>query len=250
MKLAVNNPNLSVIMPVGCNAKCNFCYWKKNEGLTLDRFKFICNTLPEIFKQCSITGGEPTIHPFLIDFLKIAKNRFEKVVLNTNGFNLRKEHIENVNYINISRHHYDDIYNEAIFKTSSIPSKQQLKKLCSYGNITLNCFLPNDFKDYTFILKYISFAKELNAKVAFRKYYSDLNILIDIDKDDTLIGSHSCGACLHRWHKINDVDVTFKYSVNETSDHMNGNIYELILQSIGDLTFDWAGNKKLKYREV
>jgi molybdenum cofactor biosynthesis enzyme MoaA len=250
MKLAVNNPNLSVIMPVGCNAACGFCYWKKQTGLTKERFQFICDTLPKIFEQCSITGGEPTIHDELSDFLIIAKKRFKKVVLNTNGFKLKKEHIEIADYVNISRHHFDDFNNNIIFNSSTIPPTKKLKELCNYGNVTLNCFLPDGFRDKIFIKKYIDYAKKLNAKVTFRKYYNNLDILKYVDIDDTLIGQHSCGACLHRWHKINDIDVTFKYSVNETSDHMNGDIYELILQANGNLTYDWAGKNILKYKEV
>ena len=46
---------------------------------------------------------------------------------------------------------------------------------------------------------------------------------------------------------INDVNVNFKYSVKETSEAING-IYELIIQSNGDLTFDWAGKNKLIFK--
>lgn len=249
MKLAVNNPNLSLIMPVGCNANCEFCYWEADNGLTLERFSFICDTLPPIFKQISITGGEPTLSRDLIKYLKIARRRFDKVVLNTNGYRLSNDHINMVDYVNISRHHISDSKNRRVFKSNSVPDYPKLSELCKSGKVTLNCFLPADFTDYDYILRYADFAKELNAKVAFRKYYSDLDILKEVDKEDTLTGFHSCGACLHRWHKIKGVDVTFKYSVNETCEHVNG-IYELVLQPNGDLTFDWAGKNKLQYQEV
>lgn len=248
MELIVNNPNLSLIMPVGCNAKCQFCYWQKRDGLTVDRFQFICNTLPPIFKQISITGGEPTISKDLVKYLKIARKRFEKVVLNTNGFKLTKEHFKYIDHVNISRHHWNDSDNQEVFRTNNIPNLSELKKLCTYGDVTLNCVLPDKFSDKKFIEEYINFAKHNKAKVAFRKYFNNLNIL-PVDNDDTLIGEHSCPACLHRWHKINGVDVTYKYSVKETFEAANG-IYELIIQSNGDLTFDWQGNNKLNYKEV
>lgn len=247
MELIIDNPNISLIMPVGCNAKCNFCYWEKSKGLTIERFKFICDTLPLIFKQISITGGEPTISNDLIKYLKIARKRFEKVVLNTNGFKLKKEHFKYVDFVNISRHHWDDVENENIFDTNSIPNELKLKSLCSFGCVTLNCVLNDGFSDEKFINQYISFAKKCGAKVAFRKIFNNLNIL-PIDTDKTLLGWHECPACLHRWHKINDVDVNFKYSVKETSEAING-IYELIIQSNGDLTFDWKGENKLIFKK-
>jgi molybdenum cofactor biosynthesis enzyme MoaA len=246
MELMVDNPNVSLIMPVGCNAKCDFCYWQKSSGITIERFKFIINTLPDFFKQISITGGEPTLDDNLQEYLKLAKQRFDKVVLNTNGFKLKKEHFDYVDFVNISRHHYNDSENSNIFRTNSIPDEIKLKELCSYGNVTINCFLEDGFSDEFFINNYIKFAKSIGANVAFRKNFNNLSKL-PIDSDNTLISSHECPACLHRKHIINDVNVNFKYSVKETSEAING-IYELIIQSNGDLTFDWKGENKLIFK--
>lgn len=247
MELTVNNPNLSLVMPIGCNANCEFCYWEKRTGLTIERFKFICDTLPPIFKQISITGGEPTLCSNLIEYLKIARNRFNKVVLNTNGFRLNKEHFKYVDHVNISRHHWDDLINSEVFNTSNNPTALELKKICGYGDVTLNCVLPDKFADKEFVSKYIDFAKRCKAKVAFRKFFNNLDLL-PIDNNETLINEHGCPACLHRQHKISGIDVTYKYSVKETFEAANG-IYELIVQSNGDLTFDWDGNNKLNYKE-
>lgn len=251
MKLAVYNPNLSVILPVACNAKCEFCYWKKQKGLDVARFDFVANSLPkDLFKQCSITGGEPTMLPNLLKYLKIAKDRFDKVVLNTNGHKLTLEHLKAVDYVNISRHHYLDLENEKVFKTKRVPTAKELKELCARGNVTLNCFLPSDFKDKKFIMDYVSFAKELGAAgVAFRKYYENLDVLSEVDTNETLVKSHNCGACLHRSHLINDMEVVFKYSVKETFEHVSG-VYELVLHPNGDLCFDWGGKNKLEYNYV
>lgn len=249
MNLVVDNPNLSVILPVGCNAACEFCYWQKRTGLTPERFSFVANSLPDIFQQVSITGGEPTmLCNILQDYLLIAKDRFKKVVLNTNGFALEKDDFLFCDHVNISRHHWDDTENQKIFRTNFIPNVEKLQRLCSYGDVTLNCVLQDKFSDKQFIENYISFAKEMKAKVAFRKYFNNLELLVDIDTDDTLIGDHSCGACRHRKHIINGVEVTFKYSVQETY-KASGGIYELILQGNGDLTFDWEGKNKLTYKE-
>lgn len=249
MNLVVDNPNLSVILPVGCNAACEFCYWEKKTGLTPDRFKFVADSLPNIFQQVSITGGEPTtIGDRLHDYLKIARARFKKVVLNTNGYALIKDDFKFCDHVNISRHHWKDLNNWEIFRTNDVPDVYDLERQCSYGDVTLNCFLSDGFNDRSFIDNYISFAKEMGAKVAFRKYFNNLELLTDVDIDDTLINDHSCGACRHRIHLINGVQVTFKYSVQETYKASNG-IYELILQGNGDLTFDWEGKNKLTYKE-
>ena len=248
MQLKVNNPNMSVILPVGCNAKCSFCCWEQSSGLTPDIFKDVSTKLPSIFKQVSITGGETTLDPNLINYLKIARKRFEKVVLNTNGHKLEKEHFKYLDHVNISRHHWKDSLNEEVFKTDSIPNAKDLKELCSYGDVTINCVLEDGFSDSSFIDSYIKFAKEIGAKVAFRKYFNNIDILKEVDKDETLKWEHKCPACLNRGHIINGVDVTFKYSVQETFEAMDG-IYEVILHPNGKLAIDWQGKKILEYKE-
>lgn len=246
--LSVNNPNLSIILPVGCNARCSFCYWEPSCGLTLDRIRFVSETLPDIFQQVSVTGGETTLYKDLGTTLDILRERFPKIVLNTNGFNLTKDIISKCNHINISRHHFLDNENRKVFGTDSVPDISCLKDLCSEGDITLNCVLPDNFSDTNFVSEYIKFAKSVGAHVAFRKYFNNLNVLSDIDKDDTLVYFHGCGACLHRVHEIDGIKVTFKYSVKETHEAIGG-IYELILQANGDLTFDWEGKNKLEFEE-
>jgi len=32
----IQNPNLSIVMPGGCNAKCDFCFWKKSTAERYD----------------------------------------------------------------------------------------------------------------------------------------------------------------------------------------------------------------------
>lgn len=250
MKLAVNNPNLSVILPVGCNAKCDFCYWDQNKGLTPVIFEHVATTLPKpLFSQVSITGGETTLATDLTEYLKIARNNFDKVVLNSNGHNISKEIFSYIDHLNISRHHYNDEENYSVFKTNTVPDTNELAYICSLGDITLNCVLPDKFEDIGFIHNYVNYAKSIGAKVAFRKYFNNLDLLDSVDTEETLMSQHSCPACLHRVHTINNTQVTFKYSVQETCEAIDG-IYELVLQPNGDLTVDWAGKIKLSYKEV
>jgi len=173
MKLAVNNPNLSIILPVGCNANCPFCYWEQGIGLTTGRFSFVASSLPSLFDQCTITGGEPTLCSGLSEYLKIARSRFSKVVINTNGYHLSREHIEMANHVNISRHHYDDAENEKVFGTQSVPRTSEIRSFCDVGDITLNCVLSPTFNDSDFIEKYILFASNSSMITGRLSRYSD-----------------------------------------------------------------------------
>lgn len=69
----INNPNLSIVMPGGCNGNCQFCFWKQTEpcGNYLEKVNNILKSLPSQFKQLSITGGEPTLSPYLEKVLNL-----------------------------------------------------------------------------------------------------------------------------------------------------------------------------------
>ena len=134
-KLVSPTPNLSLMLPGWCNAKCEFCFWERAQLANkfpqkeyATKVADFLDRLPESFRQISVTGGEPTISPVFDDVISVIasrKNKFNKMVLTTNGINLdQKASIISgvVDHINISRHHYDDELNNKIFKTNTSKS--------------------------------------------------------------------------------------------------------------------------------
>jgi pyruvate formate lyase activating enzyme len=84
----------SVVFTAGCNMRCTFCY---NFGLVLhpEEFDevpedFVLNFLSEntdFLDGVCITGGEPTLQPDLVDFIKKIKALGLGVKLDSNGSN-------------------------------------------------------------------------------------------------------------------------------------------------------------------
>lgn len=84
----------STIFTGGCNFRCPYCH---NGDLVLDAAKIQPYTEDEIFSHLNkrkntldgvcITGGEPTLHKDLPDFIKQIKELGLKVKLDTNGSN-------------------------------------------------------------------------------------------------------------------------------------------------------------------
>ncbi|PKM93956.1 MAG: anaerobic ribonucleoside-triphosphate reductase activating protein [Firmicutes bacterium HGW-Firmicutes-1] len=81
----------STIFVGGCNMRCPFCH---NRDLVLNNLSDLMsiNTLLDFLKTrkntheaVCITGGEPTLHADLLDFLKEVKNIGYKIKLDTNG---------------------------------------------------------------------------------------------------------------------------------------------------------------------
>ncbi|MBW2263176.1 MAG: radical SAM protein [Deltaproteobacteria bacterium] len=81
-----------------CNLRCPVCFAdarKRGRHLTLDQIGammdrlVMCEGDPEVLQ---ISGGEPTLHPQIVDILAMARDRgFGKIMLNTNGIRLTED---------------------------------------------------------------------------------------------------------------------------------------------------------------
>lgn len=260
----IEDPNLSLVLPGGCNANCGFCFWKPTEGLKspkyTERLCTVLNKLPNQFTQISITGGEPTMSPALGAALRtIARiqdetGRYQHVVLTTNGLHLDRwlddpSFLQVVRHVNISRHHHDWRLNQQIFRSRMVGANV-LKRLCRDLNqsgidVTFNAVITPDLRPGE-IEPYIEFARECGASaVCFRKRHTKRSTLAPTAHEkqfsDHKVTHHSaCPVCRSDSMLIKGMPVHWKASTFEPSNDL-GEIYELILQANGQLTSDWAG---------
>lgn len=123
----------AVIFTGGCNFRCPFCH---NSGLVLEDQEelSVLEVLSFLKKRYGlldsvvVSGGEPTLQPDLMDFLKKLKDIGYKVKLDTNGTNpkMLKEIIDNnlVDYIAMdiknNLDNYGDIIGLPCYKTGKV----------------------------------------------------------------------------------------------------------------------------------
>lgn len=261
MKLVNEQPNLSIVLPGPCNAKCKFCFWDREDTKVpsdyLSTLDFILSNLPPQFNQISLTGGEPTLSPVFYEVLdRIPKSRYNKVVLSTNGVNLgnvsKHSLFKKVDFINISRHHWEDRENAKIFGTGTVPSSVRIRKFIREipQPITLNCVIPAKLSDQGFIKSYLYFAMSVCAKnVAFRKEHGTLAPTKAEESFKAVKGFEGgCPVCRYKTQNIYGIWVTWKASVSEPSKKLKG-IYELVYKPTG-LSADWEGKLKVLPGEV
>lgn len=268
--MKLKNPNLSIILPGKCNAKCPFCCWKfKKSNPKLfsyrDCVQDIFEALPDNFNQISILGGEPMLSPYLSTILDTLSERrndiFTKIVLTTNGTNLLKELEEDsidfsvVNHVNISRHHYDEVINRSMFGTQSIPMIRELRVANSLLNkkgidVNLNCVLYNDLEE-RFILRYINFAKYVGASsVCFKKLEGDDLMPTKSERIFSLyktIGKGSCPTCRSKTQLIDGMRVTWQAAL---ADKSKAPVQDLVIGQDGKLSSDWEGKCKIDVEEL
>ncbi|MBU0979201.1 MAG: GTP 3',8-cyclase MoaA [Nanoarchaeota archaeon] len=79
-----------------CNLSCDYCHREGNSDtsdLSLDKFKEIIKAAHDTgFRKLKLTGGEPLLHPHLIDMISSAKSTgFKDISLVTNGLMLHEK---------------------------------------------------------------------------------------------------------------------------------------------------------------
>lgn len=121
-----------------CNAKCKFCTYA-NDASKYNEKKFI-EVLKELsskikIRKVAISGGEPTL--YWDNFKSIVNHAKEwtpdsELSLNTDGFRLEKLFSDPIyklfDFIQISRHHWDDKINDEIFGTKT-PTSEEIKNV-------------------------------------------------------------------------------------------------------------------------
>lgn len=242
-------------MPGGCNAKCEFCFWKQDKTVKdyMTKLKETMADLPTQFYMLSISGGEPTISSYLKDVLEsIDTEQFTHRILTTNATGLMKNMdiiTKKIQHINISRHHWDDEINAKIFETDTVPSTEHIIECVDALNlagidVTFSCVLTDEYiltkED---IIEYVQYAKRCGAShIYLRKKHENL-LPHELEKEfgySKIVKSHDCPACRTRIQLIKGIDVHWKTSVLEPSDVMEENIlFETIFNSNGTLTSDW-----------
>jgi len=86
----------ATVFLIGCNFQCGFCHnpelvdpneIKKHSQISEKEFFDFLQQKEGLIEGICITGGEPTIHPDLIDFIRKIKNMGFLIKLDTNGSN-------------------------------------------------------------------------------------------------------------------------------------------------------------------
>jgi len=155
-----------------CNAHCNFCS-EKNYNRVEKKFesKKLAEDLRELkekdlLNKISITGGEPFLYVEKLN--EIVNTVFDtipdaNVSITTNGSFLDRiyqlEKLEKLSSIHVSRHHYSQEINDAIFGVSTATGQKlyDLNKYLKEGVLSLNCCLVKDnIDDYDDMMNYIN----------------------------------------------------------------------------------------------
>ena len=158
-----------------CNARCPFCTYhsdasKWNEKRYIEVLKEISSKIQ--IRKIAISGGEPTLYwDIFISMAKIGQEYAPDAELSLNTDGLRWERLfsdpiyKDFDYIQLSRHHYDDKINDEIFKTKT-PTSEMIKAVSGIQThdhqIQFRCNLIQGYIDNkTEVFKYLDWMNSL-----------------------------------------------------------------------------------------
>lgn len=264
MELLNDDPNFSIVLPGPCDAACGFCFAQKPPAFCgmlkyLTRLNAVLEALGPQFYQISITGGEPTMSPYLLPVLAVIqahRRKYTNVLLTTNGSRLLEvaDDLHGiVDHVNISRHHYDDGKNAHIFggkyRVSTADAERMVNRLSATGiDVSVNCIVY-DSTDVGFLGCFIGYAMSVGFKaVRFRKKNGDNNPIpaeTHFAENYPVLWEGACPVCRTRKRVIRGMDVYFKTSVTEPDAVSDGKVFEIVFQPDGLCYTDWAGKNLL-----
>ena len=231
-KKVYKNFNFSIFIDDYCNADCKFCvaqlrYQHKNEIYQKEHIKDkdeYLRRLEEVLKlirplnpSISITGGEPTLSPIIVDVLRLVdKYGFRKRTITTNGSALLKtvdndliiNHLINNNWdhLNISRASHIDSLNREIMRYNDKDSYCTVEMMKDILDITnhsslnhrLSCLLLKESVNSVEKMKeYVDYYASLGANnFIFRE-------LMDYDK--TAVNTEKMTYCDENKIKLYDI---------------------------------------------
>jgi len=179
----------TTVFTVGCSFRCPFCHnpelvlssqFAVHGGSEKEFFKFLKTRLGKLDGVC-ITGGEPTIQPDLLEFIKKVRDLGYAVKLDTNGTRpdvVRKVITEKlVDFIAM------DIKNQLKNYNATTNTKFDLDRIKLSVDLIMNSRIPYEFrttvvpgihreKDFLEIAKWIT-----GAKSYYLQRYQEIKIL-------------------------------------------------------------------------
>lgn len=269
MKYYNDNPNLTIVLPVNCNAECSFCSWRGSKQDTKTSPNFLVKLsdtisfLPSQFKQVTISGGEPSLYERLEEVFQILndKKSITKVVFTTNGTNLvslihKRWFVDTVDFINISRHHHEEKKNDLVFETKTI-NNFEIGHIAQDLNlmgipVNFNCVLSKSIceaYDGNFVENFKNFAQEVGVNsITFRADYFETTEPHYLEQClGKPMNISSCEVCRKATYLRGGMSINFTNSHIEPTDILGkGILYEAVVQPNGDLTADWRGNIKIQ----
>jgi len=194
-------PRSVSILPIakGCQASCDFCFSsasisqnQKQARLDFERIQTVLNMARAAGAMRAVItgGGEPGLLPRerLIRLIKMCREKYEKIVLITNGYfianavepevRLNELALAGLSVLSISRHHFDDTVSASIMNlqvdiSGVFSAYHRLQKITSSLSIRLICVLQKGGIDTEEkITAYIQWAMEHGiTQICFKELY-------------------------------------------------------------------------------
>ncbi len=168
--IKIKPKRIRILLNNVCNAKCFYCH---NEGqkpaLTKNKInpEFVGRLLDNVFtSEVVISGGEPTLHPRIVEISKEIKKRGIKLTLNTNGsMGQRLESLYDI--VDGIKFSIDAVNKSAYEKIKKIPYEVVLQNLLAAKKKNIDIKINAPFTSMKNAVDLIKFSEDNKIGVKF-----------------------------------------------------------------------------------
>jgi len=175
-----------------CNMDCQHCLNKNSNHKLINMpiktiFRYFDNLKDCKVSEVNITGGEPFLHPDIIEILNYAIKIFPSLTVSTNGTLLNDSiltflHKINIRYINISLDGTENSYEKIRYGSNFRKVLDNIILASQYIpdtgiTITLNRYNIQEIEDIIELAK-LNHIRKINFGLTRRSYYNDNNDLL------------------------------------------------------------------------
>lgn len=219
-KSIIVEPSLRLYIKLtdACNADCMFCANRESRdfgNIDFKKLEFVIRYLLDkgLLHGISITGGEPMMNSDKMNELLNLIYSIEPsldVAISTNGYNLREflnmEHVNKLESIHISRHHYDDEVNYEIFGSRNVASTEDIialqeglddKRIININTLVMKDYIE-DLRSIKRMLDYVGdvgvykngFVSLMKCNQYSRDYFINFNDIFEALDESFYLGHH------------------------------------------------------------
>ena len=189
---AIPSPGTTVVdVTYLCNAECRYCRWGDSAtpgrvAQDLEKVLIPADTLADLgTKRVVISGGEPRLHPRIMDIISYYRNLVDHVVIITNGYGLDQKAVEELlragtTGITVSLDSVDAMESFLTRRTPACATREDTPEYCRHCGpdrdyeLGINCTVSHVTANWITVHDMLEFGTRLDADcVKFQPMFDD-----------------------------------------------------------------------------
>lgn len=236
-----------------CPCNCPGCFYEDEGDMSVKEFKTVIDNSPDSIKRLELSGGEPLIHPDIVELCKYASIEMVRPQILTSGVEWSEELIKKlvlwIDSIKVSMH-YPDVREDSFKKVEgAFKNSIELLQFLQHTDVDTYIYWIVEEGNFDCYEDMIKIAESTGSELKPFKYlpFQDEDRTISWDKFSQIreYPKNHCPAGVLRF----SVKVDGKITPCIYMDNAFGNIFRDSFEKIGERMTEWRRNKGEFYKK-